>query len=98
MPQYLHGHTRVDVEGGQQRTAGLARAVHGDLRDLCPGDAPVEAAVEVARLDGCAIARGEDQAGVDPGSVCVVAVGVLVLLAELKRGDAQVRQREWRLG
>jgi hypothetical protein len=58
--------------------------VHSDPGDLCLDDAPVEAAVEVARLDRCAVAGGEHQAGIGPGIDGLVVVGVLLLLAEQK--------------
>ncbi|HLI37260.1 MAG TPA: hypothetical protein VKV80_07940 [Streptosporangiaceae bacterium] len=41
---------------------------------------------------------GEDQARVLPGIPGAGAVGVLLLLAELERSDAQVRQRQRSLG
>ena len=66
--------------------------MHSDLGDPCLGDAAVEAATEVARLDRGAVPGGEDQAGIDPGVPGLLAVGVLLLPAELERGDAQVRK------
>src|SRR5215813_12453633 len=55
----------VDVERGQQRSAGLAGAMDGDPGDSGGDDAAVEAAAEVTRLDRRTVPRGEDQAGVD---------------------------------
>ena len=62
------------------------------------GDAPVEAAVEVARLDRCAVSGGEDQASVYPAVSRTVTISVLLLLADLKRSHAQIRQRQRCLG
>jgi hypothetical protein len=42
----------MDVERGQQRGTGLAGTVNGDPGYPGGGDAAIEAAVEVARLDG----------------------------------------------
>jgi hypothetical protein len=98
VPEDLHRHARVDVKGRQQRAAGFPRAVHRDLGNACPGDAAVEAAVEVARLDRRAVPGGEDQASVDPDVSRMVTISVLLLLADLKRSDAQVRQRQRCLG
>ena len=61
-------------------------------------DAAVEAAAEVARLDRRAVAGGEHQAGVDPGVSGALPVGVLLLPAELERGDAQVGEGKRGLG
>jgi len=61
-------------------------------------DAPVKAAVEVARLDRRAVPGGEDQAGVNPAISRTITISVLLLLADLKRSDAQIRQRQWCLG
>jgi hypothetical protein len=72
--------------------------VHGDLGDFRSGDAAVEAAAEVARLDRCAVPGGEDQAGVDPGVSRAFPVGLLLLPAELQCRDAQVREGERGLG
>ena len=44
------------------------------------------------------MAGGEHQAGVDPGAAGALAVGVLLLPAELERGDAQVGQGKRSLG
>jgi hypothetical protein len=41
---------------------------------------------------------GKHQAGVDPGSVSLGTVGLLLLFAELQRSHAEVRQRQRRLG
>ena len=54
--------------------------------------------LKVARLDRRAVPGGEDQAGVDPAISRTVTVSVLLLLADLERGDAQVRQRQRCLG
>jgi hypothetical protein len=88
MPQDLHGDPGMNLQGGQERSARPARVVHGDPWHLRFGDTAVEAAGEVAWLDRCAVAGGEDQAGAGPPAVGPVVVGVLVLLAELERGDA----------
>jgi hypothetical protein len=61
-------------------------------------DAPVKAAVEVARLDRRAVPGGEDQAGVYPAISRTITISVLLLLADLKRSDAQIRQRQRCLG
>jgi len=98
MPQDAHGDSRVHVERGQQRGAGLAGAVDSDPGNAGGDDAPVEATVEVARLDRRAVPGGEDKAGVDPSVSSTLAVGVLLLLADLKHGDAQIRQRQRCLG
>ena len=90
--QDLHGPVRVHVQGGQQRPARLAGAVDGDPADLRFADAAVEAAGEVARLDRRAAPGGENQAGLHPAGTGSVPVGVLLLPAELERGDAQVRK------
>ena len=55
-------------------------------------DAAVEAAAEVARLDRGAMPGGEDQTGIDPAITCAVTVGILLLLADLECGHAQVGQ------
>src|SRR5215471_19632716 len=94
VPKDLHGDAGVNLKGGQQRSACPAGAVHCDLGNPGLCDATVEAAVEVARLDRCAVAGGEHQAGFGPCIVSMIAVSVLLLSAELKRGDAQVRQGE----
>ena len=88
----------VNVKGGEQRSACPACTVHCDLGDLGLCDAAVDAAVEVARLDWHAIAGGEHQAGFGPCAVSLIAVGVLLLLTNLERGDTQIRQREGCLG
>ena len=74
MPQDAHRDARVDIEGGQQRGAGLAGAMHGDPRHVGGGDATVEAAAEVPWLEGRAIPGSEHQAGINPGTVGAVAV------------------------
>src|SRR5258708_39663973 len=51
----LHAHAQVHVEGCQRGAAGLAGAVHGDLGNVRLCDAAVEAAVEVAGVDGGAV-------------------------------------------
>ena len=51
VPTDLHRHARVHVQSSQQRPAGLPGAVHGDGRHLGGGNAPLETAVEVPRLD-----------------------------------------------
>src|SRR6478609_536136 len=98
VPQDAHGYTRVHVERGQQRGTGLAGAVHGDPGNPRSNDAPVKAAVEVARLDRRAVPGGEDQTGVYPAISRTITINVLLLLADLKRSDAQIRQRQWCLG
>jgi hypothetical protein len=90
--------TRGWTSSGQQRRTGLAGAVHGNPGNPRSHDAPVEAAVEVARLDRRAVPGGEDQASVDPDVSRMVTISVLLLLADLKRSDAQVRQRQRCLG
>jgi hypothetical protein len=40
------------------------------------------------------VTGGEHQAGVDPGIPCALAVGVLLLPAELERGDTQAWEEE----
>jgi hypothetical protein len=98
MPQDLHGHPRVDVERRQRRPARLPCAVHGDPGNSRTRDAAVEAAAEVARLDRRAAAGGERQAGVNPGACGADSVGVLLLPAELERGDAQLGKGEGGIG
>jgi hypothetical protein len=44
------------------------------------------------------VAGGEHQAGINPGFPSTLTVSILLLLAELERGDAQVRQGERCLG
>ena len=63
--------------------------MHGDPGGPRGGDAPVEAAVEVARLDRGSVAGGEDQAGIDPAISRTNASGVLLFLTDLQRGHAQ---------
>ena len=94
MPQDLHGHARVNVEGGQQRPAGLPGAVDGAPRHLGLGEAAVEAAAEVPRLKGRAMSGGEHQAGINPGTVGAVAVTLLLLGTDLERGHAQLGERQ----
>jgi hypothetical protein len=96
--QDLHGDPRVDLDGGKQRSARAASAVHRNPEDLRQPDPPVEAAVEVTRLDGRAMAGGEYQAGLDPGPTCPGTVSLLLLPAEPECGDAEVRKGEWRVG
>jgi hypothetical protein len=98
VPQDLLGHARMNVEGSQQRPAGLPGAVDGDPRHLGLGEAAVEAAAEVPRLEGCAMSGGEHQAGINPGTIGTVAVTLLLLGAELERGHAQLGQRQRRFG
>ncbi len=76
MPQDTHGYTRVHVERGQQRGAGLAGTVDGDPGNPRSNDAPVEAAVEVARLDRRAVPGGEDQTGVDPAIFRTITIWI----------------------
>lgn len=64
VPQDAHRDSRVDVERGQQRSAGLAGAVNGDPGHPGGNDAAAEATAEVTRLDRRAVPGGEDQAGI----------------------------------
>jgi hypothetical protein len=68
--------------------------VDGDPGYAGGDDAAVEAAAEVARLDRRTVPRSEDQAGIYPAVSRAVAVSVLLLLAGLECGDAQVGQRQ----
>jgi len=68
-----------------------------DPADLCLTDTPVEAAGEVPRLNRRAEPGGEHQAGLRPATGGTLAVGVLLLPAELQRGHAQVREGERRV-
>ena len=88
----------MHVQGGQQRAAGLASAVHGDLGHFRFCDAALEAAIEVARLDRGTIVGGEHRASFDPAIPGTLQVGVLLLLAELQDGDAQIDGRQRCLG
>ena len=67
--QDAHSDTRVDVKGGQQRGASLAGAVHGDPGNPRSHDAPVEAAVEVARLNRRAVPGGKAPR---PATLCLM--------------------------
>ena len=98
VPQDAHGDTRMDVERGQQRGAGLSGAMDGDPGDTGSDDAAIEAPPEVARLDGRAVPGGEDQASINPAISRTVTVGVLLLLSDLQCGHAQIRQRQRGLG
>src|SRR5579862_8947121 len=89
VPEDLHRYARMHVEGGQQRTACLAGAVDRDPRHLGLDDAAIEAAVEVSRLQCRAVTGGEHQAGVDPGTVSSLPVGLLLLLTEFECGYAE---------
>ncbi len=70
--------------------------MHGNPGNARLDDAMVEATAEVAWLDGRAMASGEDQAGFDPGIPGALAVSVLLFLAELERGNAQVDEGKGR--
>ena len=70
--------------------------MHGDPGNTCLDDAAIEAPAEVAWLDRCAVPGREDQASLDPRIPGALAVSVLLLLAELERGDAQVNKGEGR--
>jgi hypothetical protein len=89
--QNAHGHAGVDVEGGQQRGTRLAGAVHGNPGHSGGNDAPVEAGVEVARLNRRTVPGGEDQAGIGPAISRTGPVCVLLLAADLQSSYAQVR-------
>lgn len=94
MPQHLHGDSGVDVEVGQERGAGPSGAVNGDRLDACLRAPRLPGALEVAWLDGRAIAGGEYEAVFVPrlsgGCSCLVAL----LLSELEGGQADVGQGE----
>jgi hypothetical protein len=49
--------------------------VPADLGHSGLGDAPVEAAIEVAGLDRRAVTAAEDQVSLDPRIACAFAVG-----------------------
>jgi len=68
--------------------------MHGDPGNARLDDAAVEAPAEVARLNRRAMPGREDQAGLDPGIPGALAVGVLLHLTELERGDAQINEGE----
>ena len=61
--------------------------MHGDLGNVGLDDAAVEAAVELARFDRCAVAGGKHQVVVKPSILCLIAVGLLLLLAQLELLD-----------
>ena len=69
---------------------------NGDPWDAGSDDAAVEAPAEVTWLDRRAMPSREDQAGLDPGIPGALAVGVLLLLTELERGNAQVDEGKGR--
>jgi len=72
--------------------------VHGDPGNPRSDDAAVETAVEVARLDRCAVPGGEDQAVVNPAISRTLAVRILLFHANLERRHAQLGQWQWCLG
>jgi hypothetical protein len=88
----------MNLQSGEQGSARPARTVHCDLGNLGPGNAAVETAIEVPRLDERAVTGSEHQTGVDPSSANPGPVGILLLLAELERGDAEVREGERSVG
>ena len=90
--QDLHRHARMDIERRQHGPARLPGAVHGDPGHSRPHDAAIEAADEVTRFDRRPMTGSEHQAGIDPGIPSPLTVGVLLLPAELERGEAQVRE------
>jgi hypothetical protein len=98
MPQDAHRHTGMDVEGSQQRGAGLPSAVHGDPGNPGRDDTAVEAAVEVLRIDRGTVLGGKDQAGLNPGVSGPGPVRILLLLAYSQRCHAQDGQRKRSFG
>jgi len=98
MPQDAHRHTGMDVEGSQQRGAGLPSAVHGDPGNPGCGDTAVEAAVEVLRIDRGTALGGKDQAGLNPGVSGPGPVRILLLLAYSQRCHARDGQRKRSFG
>ena len=63
-----------------------------DAGDTSGEDAAVEAAAELARLDRGAVPGSEDPASIDPAVSGPVTVSILLLLADLECGHAQVGQ------
>ena len=61
MPEYLHGHPRVNLQGREQQAARVAGVVNADHPDTSPRAPDVECAVDVARLDRPAGPRREYQ-------------------------------------
>lgn len=96
MAQDLHHDPGMDVEIHEQCGAGAAGVVHGDVAWSGCGAAGGEVAVEVAGLDGVAVARGEYQVGAVPG----VAGGGAPLSHQVNPTNAQgknpsVRLAQW---
>ena len=94
MAQDAHRDAGVDVEGGQERGAGVPGVVDTDRRHARPVAVRREGPVEVARLDRCAVLRGEGEVGVlsllSGGLACVL----LDMPAVLERCDAQAEERQ----
>ena len=80
------------------RPTDVPGVMHPDAADTCPGAASVEAAVEVPRVDRESPAGSEDQAKIMPRIACLCSGIVLLLTADLQRGQADLRERQHRDG
>jgi len=94
VPQDLHDNARVDVERGQQRSAGAPRVVRLDVADARLLAAQGEVASEVPRPAGSAERGGEDQGSVLPGIADCSPVPRLALGVDPERGDTDIGQRQ----
>jgi hypothetical protein len=98
VPQHLHGHPGVDVEGDEQRGACAPGGVHRDWANARLGAACLEVPVEVARLDRLPVAGADDEVRSLPGGSGGVAPLVLALAPFLERGGADLGQGQRGIG
>ena len=98
MPQHLHGDSGVDVEVGQERGAGAPGVVDGDRLDACLVASRLPGALEVAGLDRCAVAGGEDEVGFVPCLAGGCSRLVALLASQFQGGEADVGQGEGGVG
>lgn len=94
MPQDAHRDAGMDVEGGQERGAGVPGVVDADRRHARPAAVGLEGPVEVTRLDRRAVPRGEDEIGVLPLLPGGLTGVLLDVSAVPERGDAQAEERQ----
>ncbi len=78
----------------RKRPAGVAGVVDADAADTCAGAPGMEAAVEIARLDRRSPAGREHEAEILPDRSGYFPGLVLFLVAEVERGQADIRQRQ----